>query len=112
MAGAASAGVRNPGLDPLAQNPALKLRKDGQHPGHGASCGRAKVQRFAERNKADTQLVQFLERAHEVRQRAPPPIQAPDHNRIELAPPRRLHQPLTLQPLSPPRTDVFNHGND
>jgi hypothetical protein len=109
---ASSAGFRNPGLDPLAQTPALKLGKDRQHPGHGSPRGRGEVQGFAQGNKTDAQLVQLLERAHEVSQGASPPVQAPDHNRIDLAAPRRPHQLLTLQPLVAPRTDIFNHGDD
>jgi hypothetical protein len=74
MSGTPSAGLGNPGLHPLAQNPALKLRKDRQHPGHGPPGGRGEIQGFTQGNKADPELVEFVERAHEVRQGTSPPI--------------------------------------
>jgi len=60
-------GLRNAGLDPLAENLALKLSEDRQHPGQRESRGRGEIQRFLQRDKPYAQGLSFVQRADEVR---------------------------------------------
>jgi hypothetical protein len=66
--------LRNAGFHPLAQDLALKLRKDRQEPGHRSPHRRGQIQRFAEGDKADPEALKLVERPDEVCERAAPAI--------------------------------------
>ena len=82
--------LRDTRLDPLAQDVALKLCEDREHPCHGAPHGRRQVERFGERNETDAQLAEFPERYDQVQERTPPAVELPNNDGVQLAPPCRL----------------------
>jgi hypothetical protein len=59
-----------------------------------------------EGDEPNVQLMQFLERPHQVRQRTSPAVQAPHQHRIDLAPACCFQQLLTLGPLESTRAYI------
>jgi hypothetical protein len=112
MGFAAASGLRNAGCDPFAQNLALKLRKDRQETGHRPPGRCGEIQRFVERDKPDAQCMQLVQRIHQIDDGPSPPIQSPDHNRINLASSCGPHELIALRPLTAPRPHLGNrHDN-
>jgi hypothetical protein len=102
VAFALAPSLRNAGFDPLAQNLPLKLRKDRQEASHRPSSRRGEIQRFMERDKPHAQGMQLVQCIHEIDDGASPPIQPPDHNRINLAAACGPHELVALLPLADP----------
>jgi hypothetical protein len=102
MAFAVSTGLRDASFHTLTENLALELRKNGQHPGHGPPRRCGEVSRFTQRNEAHAQGVKLLERPHQISQGPAPPIQAPDHNGIDVSTPCGAHELFPLPPLADP----------
>jgi hypothetical protein len=71
---ATPARLGNARFDALAENVALKLRKDREQPSHRAPKGRGQIQRLMQRDEADPHRLQLMQRAHEIRDGAPPAI--------------------------------------
>jgi len=111
MACSTSPGLGNPGFHPLAQDLAFKLGTDRQQPSHSPPHRRGQIQGFAEGDKTYAEELEFLERADEVREGAPPAIQAPDDDGIDGPSACRLHEDLALPALMRTRTDLLN-GED
>jgi len=74
MPSASPAGLCNPRLHTLPKNITFELRKDRQEPGHGVPGWRREIQCFTQGDKADPQLVKFLECDDQIRQGTPPSI--------------------------------------
>src|ERR1019366_9704334 len=59
-------GMGQAGADALAENLPFEFRKNGQQASHGATGGRGQIQRLGQRNKTDSQMLQFLEGREQV----------------------------------------------
>src|SRR5262249_59683583 len=105
MACSTSPGLGNPGFHPLAQDLAFKLGKDRQQSSHSPPHRRGQIQGFAEGDKTYAEALEFLERADEVSEGAPPAIQAPDHDCIDGPSASRLHADIALP--APLRTPTY-----
>jgi hypothetical protein len=81
-------GLRNAGLDPVAQNVPFELGENGQHAGERPSARRGQVDGLAQRDKSDFEGNQLLQRVHQIHQGTSPAVQAPDHDEINVPPPR------------------------
>ena len=82
--------------DAVAEDVVFEGGKHREHAGHRSAGGCGQIERFAERNKANAEVSEFLQRGDEVKQRTAPAVQPPDQHDIDLAPPRGIEQLLAL----------------
>ena len=78
-------GMGQAGASSLPQNLPFELGEDGQQAGHRSTRGRGQVQRLCQRNEADAEMLQFLERCQQIRDGAAPAVQPPHQHHIDLA---------------------------
>lgn len=90
----------------------LELGEHGEHARHCASCRRSEVDGLGDRHEWDLELEQLLQRRDEVCERAPPSVELPDDDDVDLATSRSLHHELAPRSRAPPRQDVIlDHCN-
>ena len=94
------AGLSDPGLHAIAEDVPLELGEDRKHAGQGPAARRGQVERLAERDEADLECGQLLERRDQIDQGTPPAIQPPDQDQVQFAPLRRPEQALPLGALA------------
>ena len=92
MRSAIFAGLSYPGFHAIAEDVPLEFGEDREHAGQGPTARRGQVERLAERDEADLECGQLLERRDQIDEGAPPAIQPPDQDQVELSPSRRPHQ--------------------
>jgi hypothetical protein len=73
------------GADALAQDLAFELGEHREQTGHGAACGCGEIECFRKGNETDSEMLQFLERRDQIRDRAAPTIQSPNQHDIDFA---------------------------
>jgi hypothetical protein len=77
--------VAHAGLDPLTAHIPFELHKHCEEASKGASCRCREIKGLRQRDKAHAHSCQFVQRRHEVDEGAPPAVELPDQNDIELA---------------------------
>ena len=86
--------------------------KIGQQPGHGSTGWRSQIQRLGQRDEADAEMLQFLERRQQIRYRPAPAVQPPHQHHIDLAAAGGLQQFLASFSLGRTGTDLTDlHGD-
>ncbi len=100
------------GFDAIAQDVALELRKDGEHAGERAAARRRHIQSFGERHEANVQRAELLQRADEIKQRAPPAIEPPHEDGVDLASPCGVHHRLALRSVLGAGADFTHRHGD
>ncbi len=101
MRSAIFAGLSYPGFHAIAEDVPLEFGEDREHAGQGPTARRGQVERLAERDEADLECGQLLERRDQIDEGAPPAIQPPDQDQVELSPSRRPHQVFALGAATP-----------
>jgi hypothetical protein len=76
--------VRQASPSSFPQNLLFELSEYGQQAGHRSTSRRGQIQRLRQRNEADAEVLQFLERRQQGRYRSAPAIQAPDQHDVDL----------------------------
>ena len=64
----------DPGPHAIAEDVPLELGEDREHAGQGPAARRGQVECLAERDEADLECGQFLERRDQIDQRTPPAV--------------------------------------
>jgi hypothetical protein len=94
------------------QNLSFELSEDSQQTGHRATGWSRQIERFGQRDEADTEMIQFLESCQKVRHGPTPAIEAPHDHYIDLSAAGGLQQFLTCFSLSRTGTDFTDvHGD-
>src|SRR5579863_251576 len=105
-------GMSQTGANPLAQDFAFELREDCEHGSHGAAGRSSQVEGLGQRDEADAEMLQFLERGQQIGYRSAPAIEPPDQHHVDLAPPSRFDQLLPHLPLRGAGADFLHlHGD-
>jgi hypothetical protein len=80
--------------NPVPQNVSLELSEGSQQACHSSTGWRGQIQRFGERYKTDSEMLQFLDCCQQVRYRPAPAIQPPDQHDVDLPASRCIEQLL------------------
>lgn len=104
--------LRDAGFDALAEYFPFKLGEYGQHTRQGPACRRGHIKCFRQRDEADAQLGQFLQRQDEIGQRAAPAVQPPDDDRIQFASADGSKEVFPLGSLNCTRSYFSHFRND
>ena len=93
--------------------PALRIiGEHGEQSSHGAACGRGQIECLGERHESYAEMLEFLERAHQIGDGPPPAIQTPHHHNIDFTPSRSSEQSFAQLALGRTRADLFDLDDD
>ena len=100
------------GPSSFPQNFSFELGEDRQQAGHCSPRRCRQIQRFGQGNETHSEMVQFLKRRQQIRNRAAPAIQAPHQHHIDLPATGGFQQPFAPFSLRRSRVHLAHWQGD